>query len=168
MVWPSLVPVRPAKACALFPPFEAEVLLLRRERERESHRVPPPDVEQHTHWGQSLSKCGRSNIETIFQHSRQQTNGRKSLTLCANTTTTSLFTVLCYSFYFSFFSPRSSHFWPQAMMSKNTVFKKSTFHNGKTGQVCWCKSVDTGIIAKFKYCPNSMWRRFRPIETHWK
>ena len=80
MVWPGLVPVRPAKACALFPPFEAEVLLLRRERERESHRVPPPDVEQHTHWGQSLSKCGRSNIETIFQHSRQQTNGRKSLT----------------------------------------------------------------------------------------
>ena len=39
MVWPGLVPVRPAKACALFPPFEAEVLLLRRERERE--RVPP-------------------------------------------------------------------------------------------------------------------------------
>ena len=126
MVWPSLVPVRPAKACALFPPFEAEVLLLRREREREreSQRVPPPDVEQHTHWGQSLSKCGRSNIETIFQHSRQQTNGRKSLTLCANTTTTSLFTVLCYSFYFSFFSPRSSHFWPQAMMSKKHGFQK--------------------------------------------
>ena len=53
MVWPGLVPVRPAKACALFPPFEAEVLLLRRERERErereSQRVPPPDVEQHTH-----------------------------------------------------------------------------------------------------------------------
>ena len=167
MVWPGLVPVRPAKACALFPPFEAEVLLLWREREGVPTSPTTGRWTAHTLRPVTLQAWPvkhRNQLPTLASTDQRS----KEPDTCANTTTTSLFTVLCYSFYFSFFSPRSSHFWPQAMMSKNTVFKKSTFHNGKTGQVCWCKSVDTGIIAKFKYCPNSMWRRFRPIETHWK
>ena len=36
------------------------------------------------------------------------------------------------------------------LLTSGNDVKKSTFQTGKSGQVCWCISVDTRIIAKFK------------------
>ena len=166
MVWPGLVPVRPAKACALFPPFEAEVLLLRRERERERERVPTSPTTgrwtAHTLRPVTLQAWPvkhRNHLPTLESTDQRS---KEHDTLCK------------WQYYVSIHIPVLVILFlillgkPFPLLTSGNDVKKSTFQTGKSGQVSWCKSVDTRVIAKFKYCPNSMWRRFRPIETHWK